>query len=64
MTLSDWLGLLWSMLRNHPFWAALTLAVLGWYSTVTVVVAIRGTMDIKQMLRNLAAQEDGRPREP
>ena len=42
-----------AMLFNHPFWGILTLAVLVWYSTITVYVAIRGAVDIKQMLRNL-----------
>ena len=45
-----------AMLSNHPFWAALTLAVLAWYSSITVYVAIRGSMDIKHMLRTLSAQ--------
>jgi hypothetical protein len=45
-----------AMLSNHPFWAALTLAVLIWYSSITVYVAIRGSMDIKHMLRTLSAQ--------
>ncbi len=58
MNLSALPGLVWSMLHNHPFWATLTLAVLVWYSTVTVVVAVRGVLDIKEMLRNLASQED------
>ena len=42
-----------AMLTNHPFWGLLTLAVLVWYSTITVYVGIRGFADIKQMLRNL-----------
>ncbi len=42
-----------AMLSNHPFWGILTLAVLVWYSTITVYVAIRGAVDIKQMLRKL-----------
>ncbi len=45
-----------AMLSNHPFWAFLTLAVLVWYSSVTVYVAIRGSLDIKHMLRTLADQ--------
>ena len=40
-----------AMFTHHPFWGLLTLAVLGWYSTVTVYVAIRGLVDIKSMLR-------------
>lgn len=47
-----------AMLNNHPFWALLTLAVLVWYSSVTVYVAIRGSLDIKHMLRRLASQRD------
>ena len=42
-----------AMLTNHPFWGFLTLAVLVWYSTITVYVSIRGFADIKQMLRSL-----------
>jgi hypothetical protein len=42
------------MLGNHPFWASITLAVLVWYSSVTVYVAIRGSLDIKHMLRSLS----------
>jgi hypothetical protein len=36
------------------FWALLTAACLVWYSTVTVVVAVRGAADIRDMLRRLA----------
>jgi len=42
-----------AMLTNHPFWGLLTLAVLVWYSTITVYVGVRGIVDIKQMLRRL-----------
>ena len=42
-----------ALLTNHPFWGLLTLAVLIWYSTITVYVAVRGTADIKEMLRRL-----------
>ena len=42
-----------AMLADHPFWGILTLAVLVWYSTITVYVGVRGVVDIKQMLRNL-----------
>jgi len=52
-----------AMLDNHPFWALLTLAVLVWYSSVTVYVAVRGSMDIKHMLRRLADQRDAQIRE-
>jgi hypothetical protein len=49
-----------SMLTNHSFWGLVTLAVLVWYSTITVYVAIRGAADIKVMLRNLK-QGDEKP---
>jgi len=42
-----------AMLTNHPVWGVLTIAVLVWYSTITVYVGIRGALDIRQMLRNL-----------
>ena len=42
-----------AMLTNHPFWGILTLAVLVWYSTITIYVAIRGAFDIRHMLRKL-----------
>ena len=42
-----------AMLTNHWFWGSVTLAVLVWYSTITVYVAIRGTLDIKHMLQRL-----------
>ena len=42
-----------AMLSNHPFWGLLTLAVLVWYSTITVYVGVRGFVDIKHMLRKL-----------
>ncbi len=42
---------------EHWFWWGITLAVMAWYSTVTVYVAVRGTKDIREMLRRL---RDGR----
>ncbi len=41
------------MIPEHWFWWLLTMAVVVWYSSVTVYVAIRGTLDIKQMFRRL-----------
>jgi hypothetical protein len=41
-------------MTEHWFWLGLTVAVLVWYSTVTIYVAIRGVIDVRQMLRNLA----------
>ena len=37
----------------HWFWALLAAAVVIWYSTITIYVAIRGAFDIKHMLDNL-----------
>jgi hypothetical protein len=50
-------------MRAHWFWLALTIAVLVWYSTVTVYVAIRGAHDIRTMLARLSAlRGDDAPR--
>jgi len=46
------------MLTNHPFWGLLTLAVLVWYSTITVYVGVRGFVDIRHMLRKLKENRD------
>lgn len=42
-----------SMLTGHWFWGGLTIAVIIWYSTVTVYVAVKGVGDIKRMLQRL-----------
>lgn len=47
-----------AMLTNHPFWGLLTLAVLVWYSTITIYVGVRGVADIKTMLRKLKQDQD------
>jgi hypothetical protein len=39
------------------FWLLLTIAAVGWYSIVTVYVAIKGLGDIKSMLKRLAASQ-------
>ena len=44
-------------MMEHWFWLGLTIAVLVWYSTVTIYVAFRGTLDVKHMLRNLAERD-------
>jgi hypothetical protein len=43
---------------EHWFWWLVTAAVLVWYSTVAVYVAIRGALDIKHMLARLSAAKD------
>ncbi len=57
------MGLL-SMLESHPFWALLTCAVLVWYSTITIYVAIRGALDIKHLLRTLKPPVGPKPGDP
>jgi hypothetical protein len=50
-------------MKEHWFWWTLMLAVILWYSTVTVYVAVRGTLDIRGMLRRLAERHHDRPRD-
>lgn len=38
---------------EHWFWLLLTVAVLVWYSTVTIYVAVCGVRDIRSMLQRL-----------
>lgn len=52
------------MMGAHWFWYLLVAAVMIWYSTVTVYVAVRGVLDIKHMLARLAENEGDTPREP
>ena len=48
------------MIGGHWFWWLVTLAVVVWYSTVTIYVALKGTLDIRQMLRRLKEGEKQR----
>lgn len=43
----------------HWLWLLLALAVVGWYSTVTIWVAIKGVTDIREMVRKLDEEEPG-----
>jgi hypothetical protein len=45
---------------EHWFWWLMTMACVVWYSTITVYVAIRGAVDIKDMLANLDKSETER----
>lgn len=38
---------------THWFWHLLALAVVAWYSTITIWVAIKGALDIREMVRRL-----------
>lgn len=50
------------MNASHWFWLALIVAVVVWYSSVTIWVAIRGALDIRLMVQRLdeenAAEDD------
>lgn len=45
-------------MKAHPFWYLLTIAVVVWYSSVTVYVAFRGSLDIRSMLRRLRRDQE------
>jgi heme exporter protein D len=53
------------MTHGHSLWFWLVWAVVIWYSTITVYVAVKGAFDIRQMLRDLkrdqARDDDQRP---
>ena len=38
---------------GHPFWWALSMICVVWYSTITIYVAIKGAKDVKDMLKNI-----------
>lgn len=43
---------------EHWFWWSLTAAVVVWYCSVTVYVAVRGSTDIKNMLQRLKEKHE------
>lgn len=43
---------------THWFWLLTTAACVVWYSTITVYVAVKGAVDIKDMLGRLAKDVD------
>lgn len=45
--------------HGQPFWYFVTAAVLAWYTTVTVYVAVRGLRDIRGMLKRLRTDAGG-----
>ena len=49
------------MTNDHWFWFSVMVAVLGWYSSITVYVTFKGARDIRQMLRQLQRKEKGNP---
>ena len=40
------------------FWWVMTMAVMVWFSTITLYVAVRGAFDIKHMLARLKETKD------
>ncbi len=46
------------MIYEHAFWFLLAAACVGWYSTVTIYVAIQGYFDIHSMLRDLQQRDE------
>ena len=42
---------------EHWFWWLITAAVMLWYSTITVYVAIKGVTDIRTMLSRLGSMK-------
>jgi hypothetical protein len=44
------------------FWLLLTLACVVWYSTITLHIAWRGAIDIRQMLKRLSTPGDEPPK--
>ncbi len=43
--------------HGHFLWWLVTAAVVIWYSTITIYVAIRGTADVREMLKNLSERK-------
>jgi hypothetical protein len=43
---------------EHWVWWTLTVACVVWYSTVTIYVAVRGGIDIRNMLSHLSRRND------
>ena len=53
-----------STIIDHWFWLGMTAAVIVWYSTITIYVAIRGAFDIRSMFARLKSQSETSPKEP
>ncbi len=52
------------MIAEHYLWWLLTMACVVWYCTITVYVAIKGSVDIKEMLARLADPSETGPNAP
>ena len=49
------------MIGEHVFWWLLTMACVVWYFTVTIYVAVKGSIDIKEMLSRLGDNSNDPP---
>jgi hypothetical protein len=45
------------MTHGHTFWFLLLGACVVWYSTITIYVAIKGSLDIRKMLEDLRLRD-------
>jgi hypothetical protein len=50
------------MIAEHFFWWLLTMACVVWYSTITIYVAVKGFVDIKEMLTRIEKKQAASPR--
>ncbi len=50
------------MIGAHFFWWLLTMACVVWYSTITIYVALKGFVDIKEMLKRIEKKQAASPR--
>ena len=46
-----------SAITEHWFWLIIIVAVIVWYSTITVYVTVKGAKDIKSMFARLKAAD-------
>lgn len=46
------------MTHGHSIWFLIITACVVWYSTITIYVAIKGSFDIREMLRDLRDRDD------
>jgi hypothetical protein len=49
------------MIGEHFFWWLLTMACVAWYSTITIYVALKGFVDIKEMLKRIEKKQAASP---
>ena len=42
---------------QYLFWSILSFLIIAWYIVVTIIVAYKGGIDIKQMLKKLEQEK-------